>query len=247
MSEISWLGWLALLIAALGIGIAKSGLSGVSMVHVLVFATVFNARESTGIVLPMLIIGDICAIVVYGQHANWKQVRKMLPPALLGVILGWQAMHYLDESIYRSVIGMIILGLTLLQLLRLWRTDWQERLPHSSLFAWSMGLLVGITTMLANGAGPIFGLYLLALAIPKMAFVGTSAWFFLVLNVSKVPFSLQLGLIEGHTLKLNLLLSPLILVGVYLGQQLVKRLNQKTFDSLILIFAALAAAWLLIQ
>ncbi|MFN9913913.1 MAG: TSUP family transporter, partial [Pirellulaceae bacterium] len=100
------------------------------------------------------------------------------PPAVVGVVFGWLWMHRLEAAIYRPLIGLIILGLPLLQLLRQWRTDWQDRLPHSQGFAWLMGMLVGLTTMLANAAGPIFSLYLLALSIPKLAFVGTSAWFF---------------------------------------------------------------------
>jgi uncharacterized membrane protein YfcA len=236
-------GWLA--IAALGIGIAKSGLSGFSMVHVLVFAAIFPARESTGIVLPMLIIGDICAILIYRRHTNWQQVRKMLPPAVLGVVVGWLAMHRIDPTYYRALIGFIILGLAVLQLLRYWSEAWQSRLPHSIWFAWCMGFLVGTTTMLANGAGPVFSLYLIALGVPKMEFVGTSAGFFLLLNLLKVPFSFQLGLIHEKTLGLNLLLSPLIVVGLFLGQAVVKRLPQKVFDVLILVFAAAAAIWLL--
>ncbi len=237
--------WLLAAIGATCIGIAKSGLSGVSMAHVLIFATLFDSRASTGVVLPMLILGDICAIRAYGRHANWRQVQLMLPPAIFGVLVGWWLMHYIPGRVYRPLIGGIILGLAVLQLARLWSEDWQKRLPHSKVFAWSMGGLVGFTTMLANAAGPVFSLYLLALSLPKLEFVGTSAWFFLVLNSLKVPFSFQLGLIDLKTLSLNLLLSPLILIGLVIGRNIVSRLPQKVFDSLVLVFAAVAAVWLL--
>jgi hypothetical protein len=245
IAEITVSEWILLAIAAAGIGITKSGLSGLSMVHVLIFAHVFQARDSTGVVLPMLIVGDVCAIRAYGQHANWNQVWRMMPPAVVGVILGWLWMYRLDESAYRPLIGGIILGLTILQIARLWRTDWQANIPHSLAFAWTMGLTVGMTTMLANAAGPVFGLYLLALAVPKLEFVGTSAWFFLMLNVFKVPFSWSLGLITTETLCLNGLLCPLIVMGLWIGKAIVKRLPQKVFDSLILVFTALAAIRLL--
>lgn len=246
MSELTLLEWCLLSIAAMGIGISKSGLSGLSMVHVLVFAHVFQARDSTGVVLPMLIFGDICAIRTYGQHANWSQVWRMMPPAVIGVILGWLWMHRLDESAYKPLIGGIILGLTVLQIARLWRPGWQANLPHSVWFGWAMGLTVGMTTMLANAAGPVFGLYLLALAVPKLEFVGTSTWFFLMLNVFKVPFSWSLGLIDRESLLLNALLCPLIVVGMLIGRSIVKRLPQKAFDLLILVFTAAAAFRLLI-
>lgn len=246
MAELTVFEWCLLAIAATGIGVSKSGLSGLSMVHVLVFAHIFQARDSTGVVLPMLIFGDVCAIRTYGQHANWKQVWRMMPPAIVGVILGWLWMHRLDESAYKPLIGGIILGLTILQLARLWRPGWQANVPHSVWFAWAMGLTVGMTTMLANAAGPVFGLYLLSLSVPKMEFVGTSAWFFLMLNVFKVPFSWSLGLIDLESLRLNALLCPLIVVGMLIGKAIVKRLPQKAFDILILVFTAAASLRLLI-
>ncbi|MEI7461532.1 MAG: sulfite exporter TauE/SafE family protein [Pirellula sp.] len=234
-------GWLLLAIAAFGIGITKSGFSGVSMVHVILFAYVFGARESTGIVLPMLIAGDIFAMTVYGKHANWKYVRRMFGPAMIGVVAGWLLMFRLDEKYYRPLIGTIILGLTVLQIIRIWKEEWLADVPHARWFAWSMGILVGLTTMLANAAGPVFGLYLLAIGLPKMEFVGTAAWFFLLLNISKIPFSWSLGLIRLDTLALNAALMPLIALGLWIGTMVVRRIPQKLFDSLILIFTGVAA------
>jgi uncharacterized membrane protein YfcA len=234
-------GWLLLAIAAFGIGITKSGFSGVSMVHVILFAYVFGARESTGIVLPMLIAGDIFAMTVYGKHANWKYVRRMFGPAMIGLVAGWLLMFRLDEKYYRPLIGTIILGLTVLQIIRIWKEEWLADVPHARWFAWSMGILVGLTTMLANAAGPVFGLYLLAIGLPKMEFVGTAAWFFLLLNISKIPFSWSLGLIRLDTLALNAALMPLIGLGLWIGTMVVRRIPQKLFDSLILIFTGVAA------
>ncbi|MCY2979976.1 MAG: sulfite exporter TauE/SafE family protein [Planctomycetota bacterium] len=237
----SYFGWLLLAIAAFGIGITKSGFSGVSMVHVILFAHVFGARESTGIVLPMLIAGDIFAMTVYGKHANWKYVRRMFGPAMIGVVAGWLLMFRLDENYYRPLIGTIILGLTVLQIIRIWKEEWLADVPHARWFAWSMGILVGLTTMLANAAGPVFGLFLLAIGLPKMEFVGTAAWFFLLLNISKIPFSWSLGLIRLDTLALNAALMPLIGLGLWVGTMVVRRIPQKLFDSLILIFTGVAA------
>lgn len=239
--------WALLALAAFGIGITKSGFSGVSMVHVLIFAYVFGARQSTGVVLPMLIAGDIIAMFIYGRHANWKYVWLMLLPAMIGVCVGFWLMSWLDESVYRPLIGTIILGLTAMQIVRLWREEWFSKVPHSMWFAWSMGILVGLTTMLANAAGPVFGLFLIAIALPKLEFVGTAAWFFLILNVSKLPFSWALGLIRVDTLLLNLLLVPVILIGLYVGRSIVTRIPQKAFDSIILTFTGLAAIQMLIS
>ncbi|XZE32650.1 sulfite exporter TauE/SafE family protein [Pirellulaceae bacterium SH501] len=239
--------WLLLGIAAIGIGVTKSGFAGVSMVHVLIFAHLFGARESTGLVLPMLIAGDLFAMWTYGKHAKWSFIRKMLPPALAGIGLGAWMMTWLPESVYKPLIGCIILGLVVLQIIRIWRGEWLESVPHSATFAWSMGILAGATTMLANAAGPVFGLYLLAIGLPKMEFVGTAAWFFLLINVIKLPFSWGLGLIRLETLWLNAVLLPIVAVGLLLGKALLKYVSQRIFDSIILALTALAAVRMLVN
>ena len=233
--------WLLLATAAFGIGITKSGFSGVSLVHVLIFAYVFGAKASTGIVLPMLIAGDTMAMLMFGQHADWRYVRRMFPPALLGVIAAWLLMDVMSESYYRPTIGCIILALALMQLARKFKEEWFTHIPHSPWFAWVMGVLVGITTMLANAAGPVYGLFLIAIGLPKKEFVGTAAWFFLLLNLIKIPFSWNLGLVQKDTLLLNVILLPLIWIGLKLGGRIIHKIGQGWFENLVIVFSILAA------
>jgi len=233
--------WLLAIIGAIGLGIGKAGLAGMSLVHVLIFAFLFGARDSTGVVLPMLLIGDVGAVTLYHQDARWDYVRKMMPPACVGVILGALLMRGLSDAAFKPTIGWIILSLTALQVARMYRPGWFGSIPHSIWFAWTLGLLAGMTTMLANAAGPIFAIYLLAIGLPKLQFVGTSAWFFLLINAFKVPFSLMLGLIHGQTLLLNVLLTPAIAAGLLGGRWIIRRVPQRVFDALLLSFAAIAA------
>jgi uncharacterized membrane protein YfcA len=213
----------------------------VGFVHIVIFAFLFGARQSTGVVLPMLLMGDVTAVSTFHQHARWDYIRRMLPPACVGVILAALVMRGLDESVFKPVIGWIVMGLTLLQVVRMARPGWFGRVPHTRSFAWVTGLFAGAATMLANAAGPIFTLYTVAVALPKLEIVGTSAWFFLLMNAFKVPFSLWLGLIQGPTLTLNVVLYPAILAGVFAGRQVVRRLPQRAFESLMLVFAGVAS------
>ena len=229
------------MVAAIGMGISKAGLAGVSLLHVLIFAFLFGARNSTGVVLPMLLAGDVTAVATFHQHARWDYIRRMMPPSCLGVILAALVMRLLDDAVFKPVIGWIILGLTVMQIVRMQRPDSFKNVPHSPAFAWAAGLLVGVATMMANAAGPIFALYAVAVALPKMEIVGTGAWFFLLLNAFKVPFSVTLGLIHGQTLLLNLALLPALLAGVLLGRQVIHRLPQRAFEMLLLGFAAVAS------
>jgi uncharacterized protein len=238
--------WLLAIAGALGLGIGKAGLAGMSLVHVLIFAFLFGARTSTGIVLPMLLAGDVGAVTFFHQHARWDYVRRMLPPACLGVVIGAWLMRGMSDASFKPTIGWIILTLTVLQIVRMYRPDWFGNIPHAQWFAWTMGLLAGATTMLANAAGPVFAIYCLAIGLPKFEFVGTSAWFFLIINAFKVPFSVALGLIHGQTLLFNAVLVPAIVAGLLGGRWLIRRVPQQVFDVLVLAFAALAALRLIL-
>lgn len=244
--ELSWTSLLLVAIGAAGIGFSKSGFAGVSMVHVVLFASVFESRASTGILLPMLIIGDLLAVRLFGSQVQWPYFRKLLPPSFVGVIIGWWLLDKLPERSVGPIIGGLILIFAGLQALRIWKPKLFEQVPHARWFAVTLGLLIGISTMLANAAGPLAALYMLSVSLPKYQLIGTSAWFFLVLNTFKIPFSLNLGLIDFNTLGINLAFAPMVALGMLAGRSLVHRLPQKTFDTALLIITALAAVRLLL-
>lgn len=241
LSELNSIDMILLFVGAIGIGVSKSGLPGIGMLHIILYATVFEARESTGVLLPMLIVGDLLAIRIFGREADWVHLRKLCLPTLAGVVLGWILMDWLHAKSFQLVVGVIILSLCVVQALKLWRNDLLDSLPHTHGFAVLLGLVAGITTMLANAAGPVVALYLLAVNLPKWELIGTSAWMFLVLNVVKVPFSFELGLIHRESLKVNLLFAPAIPIGFYLGKHVVSRISQGWFNGILLTFTAIAA------
>lgn len=234
LDQLDFFECILLVIAAFGIGFSKSGFQGVGMIHVILFALIFGARDATGVLLPLLIVGDVCAICYFGKQAQWGHIQRLLPPTAIGVVIGWLMMKQLPESSFKPLVGSIILSLIGLQILRMYRPRWFENIPHQKWFALSLGILVGITTMLANAAGPVMALYLLAVSLPKWELVGTSAWFFLVINVFKVPFSYNMGLINFDTLMINLLFAPAVLPGMWLGRWLIQRISQRVFDSMLL-------------
>lgn len=241
LPELTTSQWMLALVSSFGLGVAKSGFAGVGLFHVVVFAFLFGAKTSTGIVLPMLIFGDVCAVAAFRQHARWDYIKSMSLPTALGVVIGWALMNSISESAYKPVIGSIILALATMQAARMWRPGWFERVPHAAWFAWSLCLIAGFCTMLANGAGGIIALYLVTVSMPKLEVVGTTAWFFLLLNVFKVPFSVQQELIGLDTLTLNAVLTPTIALGLLAGRWLIHRIPQRQFDSLVLLLSSVAA------
>jgi uncharacterized membrane protein YfcA len=239
--------WGLLLAAAAFVGMGKAGFGGVAMISVIFFAMVFPARESTGAILPVLITADLLAVWAYARHVLWRQVLLLLPTALAGILTGYLLMPRIPAETFAAVIGWLILFFAVLSVALQFRPALRNITISHPVTGRIMGFFAGITTMLANAAGPILALYLLACRLPKMQFVGTAAWYFLLLNVCKVPFSASLGLITPGTLWLALGLVPMVALGFGVGRWLLGKIQQRTFEALMLFFAVAGAVHLILM
>lgn len=235
--------WAMFVVGALLVGVAKTGIAGLGMLFVVIFSSFMPAKQATGIVLPLLCVGDIVAVLSYRQHANWKHLWRLFPFAAAGVVLGYFAMDRINNRQASLLIGSIVVTLVGLHLWRRWRGGHET--DHGAWFAPTLGVLAGFTTLVANAAGPLMAVYLLAMRLPKMEYVGTGAVFFLLLNFFKVPFMVHLGLINSWSLQLNLVLAPAVLLGTLVGRRLLVKINQRVFENLALALSALAGAKLL--
>ncbi len=211
------------------------------MVTVALMAQAFPPKESTGVLLPLLIFGDLCAVQAFRQHTLWNQIVRMLPPTIAGILIGFWMMQTLSEEHFRPILGWMLLTTVLVQALRSAFPQSASSIPRSHAFAWAMGLWAGTSTMIANAAGPVMAIYFLALSLPKENLVGTSAWFFLIINVFKLPFSWKLGLLHAPSLLLDAALCPLVIAGTLMGRKLLHLIPQRTFEALLLFFAGAAA------
>lgn len=248
--DLAWWGWLIAIIGAFLIGLSKTGIAGLGVFAVALYTLIFPARASTGIVLPILIIGDVVAVLSYRRHAVWSHLVRLLPWTALGVVVGYFALGWLDPQQVGKLIGVILIVITLLQYWRMRSTEGVERAgqaaAHNLWLAVLVGILAGFFTMVANAAGPIIIIYLLAMGLPKIEFMGTSAWFYFLLNVAKTPFSASLGLITPESLQLDLMVAPFVIAGGLAGYQILKRIDQRLFEQLALVFTLIAAVRLVL-
>ncbi len=244
MLEFSTIEWGLVAVGAILIGVAKTGIPGINMVFVPILASILPARESTGFLLPLLIVGDVFAVIYYKRHAQWRYLVKLVPFSLIGVGIGYFAMRVLNDAQIKPLIGVIILAMLALQLFRtVKKTD--ESVPKGIWFAFIMGLLAGFTTMIANAAAPMMAIYLLAMRLPKEQYVGTGAWFYFIVNLLKVPLSASLGLITAKSLITGAVLIPAITAGAIIGIKVLSRIPQKAFRVVILVITAASAVRLL--
>jgi hypothetical protein len=233
--------------AAVVVGFSKTGVPGAGIFAVALMAMVFPAKQSVGIILPLLITGDIVAVVYYRRTVVWKHLIVLIPWVLAGIVLGFFVMERIEDRPLSILLGVLILALLLLHLLK----DRLEQklnfqLTQSSWFQASMGILAGFATMVGNVAGAITSIYFLSKGLQKNAFIGTGAWFFLAVNLIKVPFNAYLGMIDADVLLFAAWMVPAILLGTWFGVKVVPRLSQSYFQASILVLTALGAIRLLI-
>ncbi len=243
--DINLFGWVVIAVSAVVVGMSKTGMPGLGILPVPMMALAFSPRESTGLLLGVLILADLFAVTYHRRNARWPHVLRLLPAALAGIVAGYIGLGYINDQQLKPIIG----GIVLVMLgLNYWRTragGEETPIPTQWWFAVALGFMAGVTTMMANAAGPVMIIYLLAMRLPKIEFVGTSAWFFFAVNWLKVPFSAHLNLVTAESVKLNLMMLPFIAAGALLGILLLKRIPQKAFTVIVQILAAAAAVRLL--
>ncbi|WP_420032144.1 sulfite exporter TauE/SafE family protein [Streptomyces sp. cg28] len=244
-------GFAALAAAALLVGFSKTAVSGANTVSLAVFAAILPARASTGVLLPILIFGDILAVLTYRRHAHWPTLWRLFPAVAAGVLVGTAFLAFAGDGLVRGSIGVILL---VMAAVTVWRRR-QAEAPKTEenptraarVKAGSYGVLGGFTTMVANAGGPVMSMYLLSAGFKKLGFLGTSAWFFLIVNSAKVPFSAGLGLIDGRSLLLDAALVAFVVPGALIGKVAVNRINQRLFEQLVIAATVLGGLQLLLR
>lgn len=243
--ELDWVGWVVVALCAVMVGMNKTGIPGFGILFVPLMAMVMPTKQSTGAMLGMLILADLFAVGYYRRRALWVHIIRLIPATLVGIVAGFFVMSRISDEQLQPAIGVIVLAMLAVNWWRNRKGNAEAEIPTQWWFGAVMGFLAGFTTMLANAAGPVMIVYLLAMRLPKIEFVGTTAWFFFIVNWLKVPFSVKLGLISPESIKLNLLMLPFILTGAILGIFALKKMPQKIFEITVQVLALAAAIKLL--
>jgi len=233
--------WLWVMICPIPIGMAKVGLTAVSMPVVPILAGIFGGRLSTGILLPMLSIADVFAVKYYHRHAEWRYILRLLPWAVLGIALGIVVGGAVNDAQFRHILAAVILVGLVIMIIREFQSG-TSRISERWWLSALIGLATGFTSMLTNAAGTLLAIYLFSKKLPKNSYIGTLAWFFMLVNLIKIPAHVFIWkTITLDTLLLDIALAPLILMGALLGIVVVKRIPEKPYRFLIIIMTALAA------
>ncbi len=236
--------WLIMVVCAILIGINKTGIPGIGPLPVVLLALSFPAAKSTGIQLIMLCMADLMAVTYYRKKANWNIILKLIPFALCGIALGSFVMRFFDDSSLRIAIGIIILAMAGLNVVRR-KFLKPDMIPSHWIFSLLIGLAAGFSTQVANAAGPVMAIYLLSMQLPKEEYLGTGAWYFMILNFLKLPVFIWEGRIVLESLYIDLCMLPAIILGAFLGVVIAKKISQQSFELIVQILIVISAIKLL--
>lgn len=245
-SDLTLATWLLALSAIFIQGLSKAGIKGTAVLSVTILALALGARQSTGLLVPILVVGDIFAVIYYHRHARWSYILKFLPWMIAGILIGVWIGKDLPEAIFSWAMAAIIIASV--AVMAWWDLRKSERVPTHWMFAGFVGILAGFTTMVGNLAGAFANIYFLAMRLPKNQFIGTAAWLFLIINVFKLPFHIFVWkTIDAEALKISLGLLPGLALGLLCGIWLIRRIREQFFRRLILILTALGAVLILLR
>jgi len=239
--DLTSLQWVLLGLSGLLIGMSKTGLSGVGLMVVPMLANAFGGRPSVGLLLPILIFADIFAVAWYNRHADWKHILRLIPWAFTGILIATLVGKSISDITFNRLLAAIVItGIGIL----VWRDlrSGKMNIPESRWFAAGLGLMAGFSTMMGNAAGPVMAIYLLSMSLPKNIYIGTGAWYFFIVNISKVPLHVwSWKTISVESFLLDVFMIPAIAAGAFLGIWLVRLLPEKVFRIIIIATTLLSA------
>ena len=238
-----WVVWICM---GLFVGLTKAGFNGLTAVLIPLMAVSFGARESTGLLLPLLCFADILAVLYYRKHAEWKYILKLMPWTLAG----FGAALFIDSIIPAQAFRYLMGGCLLAGLLVMFwngRREQDKEPPSVWWFSAIFGMAGGFASVIGNVAGPIMAVFLLSMKLPKNSFVGTAAWFFLIVNYAKLPIQIFIwGTINATSIMFSITLLPVVVIGTFLGFFLIKKISEPVFRKVIMALTLISTIMLFI-
>jgi uncharacterized protein len=228
-------------------GFSKTAMPVAGVLAGPLLAAALGAPVASGFIMPLLLLGDLFALARYRQHVNWRLIARLVPGVLLGLAITALLFRFLDVHTLGRVIGLLIAVSLALEVWRRRNPPAEGQPPPNRLVVGFFGTLAGMTTMAANAGGTAMTLYLVSMRVSMLAFMGTFAWFFFVINAIKVPFLVGLGFLNAETLRADLWFVPVVVVGALVGIPVFARMNERVFTNIALVLSGVAAGWLLVH
>lgn len=202
--------------------------------------------------LPLLILCDMNAIYHHRRNCIWKHVLRIYLPAIPGILMGAVVWWWIGQEgvenwgvAIKRFVGVIAVLFALYIAAKEASMAWVSRHTMGVKSGIAAGITAGFTSTIAHAAGPIVSLYLFSQSMGKTLFVGTVAWTFTLINLTKLPFYLGIGLIDFSVLRFDVLLIPLIPAGSWLGKWMHDKVPESIFNRIIMVLTIIAGIQLI--
>jgi len=221
------------------VGVSKTAIGGVGLLSAALIAQVMPAKESTGVLLVLFLVGDLFAIGIYKKHVEWKFLKTLIFPVLCGFVVGaFYLFHSTDNSLKRTIGVVVVLLVVLFPVSQYWQKhndDITIRYPRT--LRVFLGSTAGFMSMIANSGGTPMSIYLLLRKNSVLNFLGNTAWFFFIINLAKLPFTFGLGLLDLKSLQYILPAVPMVAIGALIGRRFIAKIDLRLFQNITLISA----------
>lgn len=240
--------WTIVFFAIFLIGVGKSGFgSGAGLLipplTVLAMSRIpgFNAEAALGLLLPLLIFGDILAVYQYRKDFRTEIILRLAFGTVVGVVLGAYLLNLIGKQSQPLATAIVLVDvgaesvfLVGLHFYRLWRAKGQLPPYRPNLVrSTATGFFAGVSSTIAHAAGPIISLHLLPQRLERGVFISTSGMYFFLLNSAKLPGYYQVGMLEHIPLKLVLSVAPMVVLGTLCGRWLTRRISDHLFANIV--------------
>ena len=226
------------------IGLAKGGFGGLGALLTPLLALVVPVALAVGVLLPMLMVGDVFALYMYWKEWDLALVKRMLPAGIVGALAGTFLLSWLPPDGLRIILGIFVLVVVAYKFLsdRIQAIRYEPRPWHAP----AAGFLSGVASGMFNSGGPPFNSYLLLQKLKARPFIATTAIYFALLNLIKVPGFLYTGVLDVPLLFSLWWVFPFIPVGIWVARMTLTRLSPSAFEWIIialLLFSSLTLFW----
>jgi uncharacterized membrane protein YfcA len=222
------LAFLAGVIAAALVGLAKGGLGSVGVMAVPVLSLVMSPVQAAGIMLPILVVSDGFSLWTWWKQWHIRTLQLMLPGAVVGVGIGWATAAFVSDDVVRLIVGVVAVGFVVR-----WATQGRAARavarPQRPVAGQFWGGLAGYTSFVAHAGGPPFSVYAMPLNLDPRALTGTSVVFFATVNALKLGPYFALGQFGSENLWSSAVLAPFAIAFTFVGAFIIKRMRAEVF------------------
>ena len=230
--EINLLFFICVVPAIIIFGIAKSGLGGsIALISIPLMTVVMPLNQALAIILPILILSDFTAVYKFRKEFDLGTLKLLVPFAAVGIFVGSVTFSYFSEDMLKFIVGLM--GFLFSAHYFLLKKN--KFIPNKkSFFKGSIcSVIAGFTSFSVHAGGTPTSIYLLPLRMKKEIYIGTRVIFFTFVNLIKFPFYINLSMITVDSFKQSMILFPLSVVGILIGYQILKYVEETLFYNII--------------